>query len=138
MRDALADLPDPRTRSSHGIRDHRFQDGAKVYPGHTGSPLDQPAKTIKAGDHGVPGGENMMVLPDGSVRYFTARETARIQTFPDGYVFHGSWSETMRQLGNAVPVALGRIVASSVAEAIIRSELRRVDAEQSKSKKRAA
>lgn len=80
----------------------------------------------------------MMVLPDGSVRYFTARETARIQTFPDGYVFHGSWSETMRQLGNAVPVALGRIVASSVAEAIIRSELRRVDAVQSKSKKRVA
>ena len=138
VRDALADLPDPRTRSSHGIRDHRFQDGAKAYPGHTGSPLDQPAKTIKAGDHGVPGGENMMVLTDGSVRYFTARETARIQTFPDGYVFHGSWSETMRQLGNAVPVALGRIVASSVAEAIIRSELRRVDAEQRKSKKRAA
>lgn len=80
----------------------------------------------------------MMVLPDGSVRYFTARETARIQTFPDGYVFHGSWSETMRQLGNAVPVALGRIVAASVAEAIIRSELRRVDAEQGRNKKRAA
>ena len=65
----------------------------------------------------------MMVLPDGSVRYFSARETARIQTFPDGYVFHGSWTETMRQLGNAVPVALGRIVASSVGEALIRAEL---------------
>lgn len=123
VRDAIADLPDPRTRAASGIRDHKFQSGAKVYPGHTGSPLDLPAKTIKAGDHGVPGGENMMVLRDGSVRYFTARETARIQTFPDGYVFHGSWSETMRQLGNAVPVALGRIVASSVAEALIRSEL---------------
>lgn len=126
VRDAIADLPDPRTRAAAGIRDHKFQDGAKVYPGHTGSPLDQPAKTIKAGDHGVPGGENMLVNPDGSVRYFTARETARIQTFPDGYVFHGSWTETMRQLGNAVPVALGRIVASSVAEALIRSELDRL------------
>jgi len=138
VRDAIADLPDPRTRAASAIQDHKFQDGAKVYPGHTGSPLDQPAKTIKAGDHGVPGGENMMVLPDGKVRYFTARETARIQTFPDGYVFHGSWTETMRQLGNAVPVALGRIVASSVAQALLESELRRLDAQQGKTSKRAA
>jgi DNA (cytosine-5)-methyltransferase 1 len=128
VRDAIADLPDPRLRAAMHIRDHKFQDGAKVYPGHTGSPLDQPAKTIKAGSHGVPGGENMMVLPDGSVRYFSARETARIQTFPDGYVFHGSWTETMRQLGNAVPVALGRIVASSVGESLIRAELHRLQA----------
>lgn len=123
VRDAIADLPDPTSRAANAIKDHRFQAGAKVYPGHTGSPLDQPAKTIKAGDHGVPGGENMMVMPDGSVRYFTARETARIQTFPDGYVFHGSWSETMRQLGNAVPVALARIVTASVAQAIIQAEM---------------
>ncbi|KNY09962.1 multidrug DMT transporter [Achromobacter piechaudii] len=138
VRDATVGLPDPRTREAKSIRDHKFQDGAKVYPGHTGSPLDQPAKTIKAGDHGVPGGENMMVLPDGSVRYFTARETARIQTFPDGYVFHGSWSETMRQLGNAVPVALGRVVASSVAEAIIRNQLHRIQTNLNEHKKKSA
>jgi DNA (cytosine-5)-methyltransferase 1 len=123
VRDAISDLPNPQSRAAVAIRDHRFQPGAKTYPGHTGSPLDQPAKTIKAGDHGVPGGENMMVMPDGSVRYFTARETARIQTFPDGYVFHGSWTETMRQLGNAVPVALARLVTSSVAQALIQAEL---------------
>lgn len=128
VRDAICDLPSPHSRAASAVRDHKFQAGAKVYPGHTGSPLDQPAKTIKAGDHGVPGGENMMVMPDGSVRYFTARETARIQTFPDGYVFHGSWSETMRQLGNAVPVALGRLVASSVAQALLESEINRMNA----------
>src|SRR5690606_28699354 len=93
-------------------------------PGHTGSPLDLPAKTLKAGGHGVPGGENMMVRDDGSVRYFTVRESARLQTFPDGYVFHGSWSETMRQLGNAVPVALGRLVAGSVAEQLAETEIK--------------
>lgn len=124
VRDAIHDLPDPESRAATAIPDHRYQAGARVYPGHTGSPLDQPAKTIKAGDHGVPGGENMLVNTDGSVRYFTARETARIQTFPDGYVFHGSWSETMRQLGNAVPVALARVVASSVAQALIEAKLR--------------
>lgn len=125
VRDAIADLPDAESALAKKIPDHKYQPGARVYPGHTGSPLDLPAKTIKAGDHGVPGGENMMVKLDGSVRYFTARETARIQTFPDGYVFHGSWTETMRQLGNAVPVALARLVSSSVAEAIIEAEMRR-------------
>lgn len=61
----------------------------------------------------------MLVREDGSVRYFTVREAARIQTFPDGYCFHGSWTETMRQLGNAVPVMLARLVAASVAERLI-------------------
>jgi len=96
-----------------------MQLGAKAYPGHTGSPLDLPAKALKAGDHGVPGGENMMVLDNGNVRYFSVREAARMQTFPDGYVFHGSWTETMRQLGNAVPVKLAQVVGSSVAQRLL-------------------
>jgi DNA (cytosine-5)-methyltransferase 1 len=61
----------------------------------------------------------MLVRPDGSVRYFTAREAARLQTFPDTFRFHGSWSETMRQLGNAVPVALAHKVAASVASKLL-------------------
>ena len=64
--------------------------------------------------HGVPGGENMLVLDDGSIRYFSVREAARLQTFPDEYVFTGVWSENMRQLGNAVPVTLGEIVARRI------------------------
>lgn len=126
VRDALVGLPDPKSKAAKTIPDHRFQDGAKVYPGHTGSPLDLPAKTLKAGDHGVPGGENMLVREDGSVRYFTVREAARIQTFPDGYRFHGSWTETMRQLGNAVPVMLGRIVAASVAEKLVLAQMQQL------------
>ncbi len=113
-RDALTGLPDPRLETSMYLN-HRYQAGAKPYPGHTGSQLDLPAKTLKAGDHGVPGGENMLALANGAYRYFTVRESARLQTFPDGYLFHGSWTEAMRQLGNAVPVRLARIVASSVA-----------------------
>ena len=65
----------------------------------------------------------MLVRDDGSVRYFTVRESARIQTFPDSYRFHGSWTETMRQLGNAVPVHLAYCVASSVAEKLLISEI---------------
>jgi DNA (cytosine-5)-methyltransferase 1 len=46
------------------------------------------------------------------------RESARLQTFPDDFVFHGSWGETMRQLGNAVPVELAAIVARGVRESL--------------------
>ncbi len=119
VRDVISDLPDPRWHPNNNIPNHIFVPGARPYPGHTGSPLDEPAKTLKAGDHGVPGGENMLRLLDGSVRYFTVREAARLQTFPDHYVFHGSWTESMRQLGNAVPVRLAEVVARSVADALI-------------------
>jgi DNA (cytosine-5)-methyltransferase 1 len=120
VRDALSGLPDPEfdPDAARRIPDHRFQPGVKFYPGHTGSQLDLPAKTLKAGDHGVPGGENALIRPDGTGRYFTVRESARLQTFPDDYVFGGSWSEVMRQLGNAVPVALAHAVAASVAQTL--------------------
>lgn len=119
VRDAISDLPDPENNSTNTVPNHVFNPGARSYPGHTGSPLDVPAKTLKAGDHGVPGGENMLTRPDGSVRYFTVREAARLQTFPDEFIFQGSWSENMRQLGNAVPVRLGETVATSVANTLM-------------------
>jgi DNA (cytosine-5)-methyltransferase 1 len=117
VRDAISDLPDPERHPKRASEflNHRFQNGARTYPGHTGSPLDEPAKTLKAGVHGVPGGENMLLRPDGSIRYFTVRESARLQTFPDDFLFHGAWGETMRQLGNAVPVMLARVIGTNVA-----------------------
>lgn len=119
VRDAISDLPDPEKLPNNKIPNHRFNPGARSYPGHTGSPMDEPAKTLKAGDHGVPGGENMLLRADGSVRYFTVREAARLQTFPDDYIFRGAWSEAMRQLGNAVPVRLAEVVAGSVAKTLL-------------------
>lgn len=112
VREAIQDLPSPKLRNE--FNNHKFRDGARSYSGHTGSPIDEPSKTLKAGDHGVPGGENMIRFNDGSIRYFTVREAARIQTFPDDYHISGVWSECMRQIGNAVPVTLAEVVASSV------------------------
>lgn len=118
VREALIDLPDPELYPADAAHfsDHTFIAGARSYAGHTGSPIDEPAKTLKAGDHGVPGGENMLRREDGTVRYFSVRESARLQTFPDDFIFHGSWTETMRQLGNAVPVTLAEIVARSISK----------------------
>ncbi|MGC6517831.1 MAG: DNA cytosine methyltransferase [Candidatus Puniceispirillaceae bacterium] len=118
VRQALKGLPEPNEQGSKKYKAHILKDGAKSYPGHTGSPLDDPSKALKAGVHGVPGGENTLRRNDGSVRYFTVREAARIQTFPDDFEFSGAWSENMRQLGNAVPVELGQTIGLSLSNAL--------------------
>lgn len=116
VREALIDLPNPQKTNT--FNNHIYKPGARSYPGHDGSPIDEPSKTLKAGGHGVPGGENMIRLNNGEIRYFTVRESARLQTFPDDYLITGSWGECMRQIGNAVPVTLAEAVASSVSAAI--------------------
>jgi len=112
VRDALSHLPDPQT--DHAIADHIYKNGARSYPGHTGSFIDLPAKTLKAGVHGVPGGENMIRYGDGAIRYFTTHEAKLLQTFPAWYQLSGAWSEAMRQVGNAVPVDLAFIIGEQL------------------------
>lgn len=51
--------------------------------------------------------------PD-ETRPFTVREYARIQTFPDNWEFAGSLAQQYKQIGNAVPVNLGREVGYSI------------------------
>jgi DNA (cytosine-5)-methyltransferase 1 len=124
VRDAIADLPRlAEGESCAKTPNHFYNPGARSYAGHTGSLYDAPAKALKAGDHGVPGGENTLRLDDGSVRYFSVRECARIQTFPDEWVLAGSWTESMRQLGNAVPVDLAWAVASRLQRVLIAGEI---------------
>jgi DNA (cytosine-5)-methyltransferase 1 len=114
VRDAIKGLPDPQGTESLKFLNHKFRGGARIYPGHTGSILDYPSKTLKAGDHGVPGGENMIRFYDNTVRYLSVRESARVQTFPDDYAFSGSWTESMRQIGNAVPVDLAKVIGKKL------------------------
>ena len=116
VRDALKDVPDPE--SIHGIGDHIYKGGARSYPGHTGSYIDWPAKTVKAGGHGVPGGENMIRYADGSIRYFTVHEAKLIQTFPRDFKINGAWGEAMRQIGNAVPVKLASVLGHHLSQSL--------------------
>ena len=46
------------------------------------------------------------------LRCLTVRESARIQTFPDDWIFHGSVSSKYKQIGNAVPVLLAKELGS--------------------------
>lgn len=48
----------------------------------------------------------------------TIHEAKLIQTFPEDYVISGSWGEAMRQIGNAVPVALAEKIGQSVLSAL--------------------
>ncbi len=112
LRDVLSNVPNPK--AMHQIGDHLFRAGARSYPGHTGSMFDQPSKTIKAGDHGVPGGENMIRFSDDSIRYLTVYEAKLVQSFPASFKIHGAWGEAMRQIGNAVPVTIAEVLGAEL------------------------
>lgn len=108
LREALASLGPPSSVAGHVVHGAT----ARSYKGHTPSSLDRPAKAVVAGVHGCPGGANTVRLDDGSVRYLTPRELARVQTLPDDYVLPTTWSVAVRQLGNAAPPALVRAFAA--------------------------
>lgn len=117
VRDALDGLPKP-PRAEGDLKNHWLIEGARTYKRHTGSELDWPAKTIKAGVHGVAGGENVLISAKDSFRYFSLREMARLQCFPDTYAFQGPRSRIIGQIGNAVPCELGRVLGELIASTL--------------------
>ena len=68
---------------------------------------DRPSLTL------VPGNNAFPVHPTEH-RSLSPREAARIQTFPDDYVFYGSRAEQCRLVGNAVPVLLAHKLGEAI------------------------
>lgn len=78
---------------------------------------DRPSATIRTEFFKPEKGRYLHPTAD---RVITHREAARIQTFPDWYVFEGTKIEIARQIGNAVPPLLGRAIADHLYGLLLR------------------
>lgn len=75
---------------------------------------DKPSPTVTTSPHQK---ATDMCHPD-ELRPLSVRECARIQTFPDDWVFYGSTASKYRQIGNAVPVLLGEAIGQYLYQVI--------------------
>jgi DNA (cytosine-5)-methyltransferase 1 len=73
----------------------------------------RPARTVTASS-----AQDWLKLQDGSHRRLTWRECARLQGFPEEWIFAGARDDRQRQVGNAVPVAFGAALGRSILEAL--------------------
>ena len=80
--------------------------------------LDEPSLTVLTS----PGMKQTDRCHPIEVRPFSYRENARIQTFPDSWVFCGKLSEKYKQVGNAVPVNLAKDIGLSIIECLKKLE----------------
>ncbi|MCD7835167.1 MAG: DNA cytosine methyltransferase [Lachnospiraceae bacterium] len=79
---------------------------------YTVQEFDKPGKTVVA--HLYKDG-NLFIHPDSEQsRTFTVREAARIQSFPDDFIFKGSRTEQYKQVGNAVPPLMAQALAKVI------------------------
>jgi DNA (cytosine-5)-methyltransferase 1 len=80
--------------------------------------VNEPSPTIRGVNRPIPAGypihANDPVDSLEGIRPLTTKERSMIQTFPESYKFIGSKSEIEQMIGNAVPVNLGKFVATAI------------------------
>lgn len=114
IKDAISDLPYEFTIKP-GLHDH---DGSKckvkisTRVGNRATDWNKYAPTIMGRGSGT-GGPLIIPHPEQH-RRMSVREVARIQTFPDEFIFAGSNSAKYRQIGNAVPVLMAYHIAKII------------------------
>jgi DNA (cytosine-5)-methyltransferase 1 len=73
---------------------------------------DQPARTLMA--HLGKDGYSHIHYDSGQARTISVREAARLQSFPDGFMFEGTMNPAFRQIGNAVPPLMAKAIADEI------------------------
>lgn len=79
---------------------------------------DHPARTLLA--HLGKDGYSNIHYDSNQARTISVREAARLQSFPDGFLFHGTMNSAFRQIGNAVPPLLALALATEIMKHIKR------------------
>lgn len=111
LKDAIGDLPiEYDEKIQHIGTAHKVK--VTGYIGNRKLEWDKISPTI-TGRGGGTGGPVINIHPSGK-RRMTVREYARIQTFPDNFIFSGSMSSMYRQIGNAVPPKFSSILAELI------------------------
>lgn len=77
---------------------------------------DQPARTLMA--HLGKDSYSHIHYDSEQARTISVREAARLQSFPDGFVFCGTMNPAFRQIGNAVPPLMAKALAGTIARAL--------------------
>jgi DNA (cytosine-5)-methyltransferase 1 len=80
---------------------------------------DQPARTLMA--HLGKDTYSHIHYDSSQARTISVREAARLQSFPDGFVFTGAMNAAFRQIGNAVPPLLAAAVAATMRQTLDRA-----------------
>ena len=75
---------------------------------------DQPARTLMA--HLGKDSYSHIHYDSNQARTISVREAARLQSFPDGFVFQGPMNPAFRQIGNAVPPLMSKALATNIME----------------------
>lgn len=77
---------------------------------------DQPARTLMA--HLGKDSYSHIHYDSNQARTISVREAARLQSFPDGFTFSGTMNPAFRQIGNAVPPLMARMLAERIRMAL--------------------